>query len=57
MTPHGIYGVEIAEGRDWLTGGAFGLEGGLLATILILVGFFATKLYSKWQHNEQTGSL
>ena len=31
--------MEIAEGRDWLTGGAFGLEGGLIATILILVGF------------------
>ncbi|MBE1556967.1 CPBP family intramembrane glutamic endopeptidase [Sporosarcina limicola] len=55
--PNGIYGVEIAEGRDWLTGGAFGLEGGLLATILILAGFIATRLYSKWQNHEQTGIL
>ena len=31
-TPHGIYGVDVAAGRDWLTGGAFGLEGGLMAT-------------------------
>lgn len=45
--PNGIYSVEIAEGHDWLTGGAFGLEGGILATLLILVSFFATNLYSK----------
>jgi uncharacterized protein len=45
--PNGIYSVEVAKGHDWLTGGAFGLEGGLLATILILVGFVATRFYSK----------
>ncbi len=45
--PNGIYSVEVAEGHDWLTGGSFGLEGGILATMLILVGFIATKLYSK----------
>lgn len=55
-TPNSIYGVEIAEGRDWLTGGAFGLEGGLLATILILVAFIATRYYSEWQQHKQTGS-
>ena len=55
--PNGIYGLEIAEGRDWLTGGAFGLEGGLLATLLILLGFIATRLYSKWQNHEQTRSI
>jgi len=48
--PNGIYSVELAEGHDWLTGGAFGLEGGILATMLILVGFIATKLYSKWNN-------
>lgn len=52
--PNGIYRVEIAEGHDWLTGGAFGLEGGILATMLILSGFIATKLYSK---SKNTGSL
>ena len=46
-TPNGIYGVEVAEGRDWLTGGAFGLEGGMLATVLIFVGFIATRLYAR----------
>lgn len=46
--PNGIYNVEIAEGHDWLTGGAFGLEGGLLATLLILTGFIATRFYAKW---------
>lgn len=56
-TPNGIYGVEVAEGRDWLTGGAFGLEGGILATVLILAGFIATRFYTKRQHHKQTGSL
>ncbi|MFJ7934114.1 lysostaphin resistance A-like protein [Sporosarcina sp. NPDC096371] len=52
-TPHGIYGVEVAEGRDWLTGGAFGLEGGLLATVLILAGFIATSLYSRQKTKQE----
>ena len=56
-SPNGIYVVEIAEGRDWLTGGAFGLEGGLAATLLILLGFIATRLYAKWQNHEQTRSI
>ena len=56
-TPHGIYGVEVAAGRDWLTGGAFGLEGGLMATVLILVGFVATKLYAQSQKYEETKNL
>jgi len=46
-SPNGIYNVETAEGHDWLTGGAFGLEGGILATMLIMIGFIATRLYSK----------
>ena len=44
-SPKGIYGVNVDEGNDWLTGGAFGLEGGLLATTLVLVGFLSTRLY------------
>ncbi len=47
IAPNGIYSVEVVEGRDWLTGGAFGLEGGMLATVLILAGFIATRLYAK----------
>ena len=54
--PNGIYGVEIAAGRGRLTGGAFGLEGGLMATVFILVEFVITKLYCKWQNFEQTRS-
>lgn len=55
--PNGIYGVEISAGRDWLTGGAFGLEGGLMATLLILVGFLVTRVYAQWRKYEQTESL
>ncbi|MBM7600336.1 membrane protease YdiL (CAAX protease family) [Virgibacillus halotolerans] len=46
-TPHGIYNVSTAVGNKLWTGGAFGLEGGLMATILILAGFIATNLYAK----------
>lgn len=45
--PFGIYNVSVKNGNDLLTGGAFGLEGGLLATLLIVLGFFATKVYVK----------
>ncbi|QUW21438.1 hypothetical protein JSQ81_16800 [Sporosarcina sp. Marseille-Q4063] len=51
-TPNENYSVELAAGRDWLTGGALGLEGGLMATLLILVGFVATRVYFKWRCKE-----
>lgn len=44
-TPNGIYNVSIEGGNACLTGGAFGLEGGLAATLLILLGFVATRIY------------
>ncbi|MDY0406562.1 type II CAAX endopeptidase family protein [Virgibacillus sp. 179-BFC.A HS] len=44
--PHGIYTVSVEDGTTLLTGGTFGLEGGLMATILIIIGFFATKVYT-----------
>ncbi|MGM8212376.1 CPBP family intramembrane glutamic endopeptidase [Virgibacillus sp. W0430] len=44
-TPHGLYEIDISQGNALLTGGSFGLEGGVLATALILLGFAATKLY------------
>ncbi|MFS0690244.1 CPBP family intramembrane glutamic endopeptidase [Sporosarcina sp. 179-K 8C2 HS] len=47
MTPHGMYAVSAENGNAWLTGGAFGLEGGLLATLLIILGYFATRMYVK----------
>jgi membrane protease YdiL (CAAX protease family) len=46
-TPHGIYNVDVSLGNELLTGGAFGLEGGLLATTLIIIGFMATWYYVK----------
>ena len=45
--PYGMYGVDVSEGSDFLTGGSFGLEGGLLATLLIVLGFIATHFYAK----------
>lgn len=45
--PHGIYNVSVAEGNNLLTGGTFGLEGGLMASLLILIGFIATYFYAK----------
>lgn len=49
-TPYGIYHVKTSTGNELLTGGAFGLEGGLLATILIILGFIATSYYVKRTH-------
>lgn len=46
-TPHGMYGIDVSMGNDWLTGGSFGLEGGFLATLMIACGFLITKLYTK----------
>src|SRR5690625_993937 len=46
-TPYGIYNVDITSGNVLLTGGDFGLEGGILATFLIVLGFLATRYYSK----------
>ncbi|MBO1004868.1 CPBP family intramembrane glutamic endopeptidase [Pseudogracilibacillus auburnensis] len=46
-SPYGMYAIEVSETNDLLTGGAFGLEGGALATLLIIAGFFATYLYTK----------
>lgn len=47
INPHGLYKVDVSDGSTLLTGGAFGLEGGLMATVLILFGFIATYLYVK----------
>lgn len=46
-TPYGIYNIKISTRNELLTGGTFGLEGGLLATILIILGFIATWYYAK----------
>ncbi|MCJ7840294.1 CPBP family intramembrane metalloprotease [Lederbergia sp. NSJ-179] len=46
-SPHGLYQIDPSNGNSLLTGGAFGLEGGLFATLFILLGFLITKLYTK----------
>ncbi len=38
-------GTAIVSGPDWLTGGAFGPEGGALATLMLIIG---TVLIYKW---------
>lgn len=47
LKPHGIYQVDASHGSDLITGGAFGIEGGIMATIMIGLGFFATHVYQK----------
>jgi len=56
LTTNGLYKVDISHGHDLLTGGTFGLEGGLMATIFIALGFIATYLYAKKRHGD-SGSL
>ncbi|GIN70913.1 hypothetical protein J14TS2_13880 [Bacillus sp. J14TS2] len=47
ISPHGLYQIDSTNGNTLLTGGAFGLEGGLIATVFILIGFLITWLYTK----------
>lgn len=49
IAPHSVFSVDITKGNNLLTGGSFGLEGGLLVTILIIASFFITKMYAKRQ--------
>lgn len=46
-TPYGMYTVDISNGNDLLTGGSFGLEGGLLATLLIIICYAFTYFYTR----------
>lgn len=52
LPPNGIYHIEEQTTSTLWTGGSFGLEGGLLATIVILIGFFITYLYSKGKQHK-----
>jgi len=45
-TPYGVYTIDVSSGNDLLTGDSFGLEGGLLATLMIIFGFICTYLFS-----------
>lgn len=40
-----MYNIDITSSNTLLTGGSFGLEGSLLATAVIIIGFIITKLY------------
>jgi membrane protease YdiL (CAAX protease family) len=46
-TPYGMYAVDVSNGSAFLTGGTFGLEGGALATVFILLCFGATYIYTR----------
>lgn len=45
MKTESVYLVDATVGNTLLTGGAFGLEGGLLATGILIFGSFITKMY------------
>ncbi|HHW36499.1 MAG TPA: CPBP family intramembrane metalloprotease [Bacillales bacterium] len=45
--PHGLYQITTENSAKLFTGGDFGPEGGLLATLFIIVGGFATNMYCK----------
>ncbi len=52
ITMEGVYAVEYLE-DNIITGGNFGLEGGVLATVVIGVGFLLTKIYpTKKRHKD-----
>jgi len=44
----GIYESVISSGNAFVTGGDFGLEGGVLTTFMLIFGYVATKVYVKW---------
>jgi len=44
--PYGMYDIKVSKGMDVLTGGSFGLEGGLMATIVLGFCFAFTNIYA-----------
>ena len=50
--PNGMFAVDISGGNELLTGGSFGLEGGILATIAIGLGFAVTRFYARGSKKE-----
>lgn len=43
----------LATGKDWLTGGAFGPEGGLAVTIVLVAGIAATIFWKSKETNQE----
>lgn len=57
LPPHSLYQVDNSGGNDLITGGSFGIEGGLAATLLIVITFFLTYFYTEQrQAPESTGT-
>lgn len=52
LPSNSIYTIEQQTENSLLTGGTFGLEGGLLATFMIIISFFITYLYGKRKSSE-----
>lgn len=52
-SPYGMYHVDTSSGNVLLTGGSFGPEGGILATLMIALGFVATHFYAKVFHKDK----
>lgn len=44
---HGLYKIDMTNGVNLLTGGTFGVEGGLITTLIIALGFIVTKWYTR----------
>ncbi|MEW9671538.1 CPBP family intramembrane glutamic endopeptidase [Ammoniphilus sp. 3BR4] len=47
----GLYQTEIIKGKEWLSGGEFGPEAGILATLLILANYVFIKFMIKKQRS------
>ena len=53
---YGMYDIDTSSGNVLLTGGEFGLEGGILATLMIALGFVATHFYAKVRYKREVES-
>lgn len=47
IPPKGLIEIDLSHSQNWLTGGSFGAEGSVIATIVIALSFIATYLYTK----------
>lgn len=54
--PYGMYDISVSKGMDLLTGGAFGLEGSLMATIVLGFCFAFTTIYANHREDRLINS-
>ncbi|WP_258000408.1 CPBP family intramembrane glutamic endopeptidase [Bacillus sp. Marseille-P3661] len=45
--PHGLYNITVNDTANTFTGGEFGPEGGILATVIIFIGIIITNVYCR----------